>query len=342
MQGELAKLKAVRSSNVRGGRGVAHPLGPATLSPYHEKPSRAPARWGKASSPTRHTYFEQVRAKLEAERKLRAQHHKQNQMHRLTSVYGRRSSTSPRRGITRPRDRDPLLQAAKTPVVLPLFAPAGVAEAGSREVDRLESLKTNSTTTLVQDARAYAHHLSASAAAVTAQAQAPAPTEEAGVHDAETQGRGEDMARDSSPSTTAAGLQERPSGPLVEVGNLTQGSRPKTAPEGMAKMAAYHRLPATFMTPRKVAQSKMDGARLAQEVAAASSALASLGKLPRPNSAAGLLQRMRQGDFNGLGAHEWYHARRPSAVIKERKRHKALSTCVLQAVLRRHLLAPTS
>ena len=60
------------------------------------------------------------------------------------------------------------------------------------------------------------------------------------------------MARDSSPSTTAAGLQERPSGPLVEVGNLTQGSRPKTAPEGMAKMAAYHRLPATFMTPRKV------------------------------------------------------------------------------------------
>ena len=32
----------------------------------------------------------------------------------------------------------------------------------------------------------------------------------------------------------------------------------------------------------------MDGARLAQEVAAASSALASLGKLPRPNSAAGL------------------------------------------------------
>ena len=257
MQGELAKLKAVRSSNVRGGRGVAHPLGPATLSPYHEKPSRGPARWGKVSSPTRQTYFEQVRAKLEAERKLRAQHHKQNQMHRLTSVYGRRYSTSPRRGITRPRDRDPLLQAAKTPVVLPLFAPAGVAEAGSREVDPLESLKTNSTTTLVQDARAYAHHLSASAATVTARVQPPAPTEEAGVQDEETQGRGEDMARDSSHRTTAAGLEKGPCGPLVGVGNLTQGSRPKTAPEGMAKvaayhLAAYHRLPATLMTPHKV------------------------------------------------------------------------------------------
>jgi len=47
---------------------------------------------------------------------------------------------------------------------------------------------------------------------------------------------------------------------------------------------------------------------------------------------------MQRGELNGAASIEWYHARRPSAVVRQLKAEKALGASRIQAAARRRQL----
>jgi hypothetical protein len=47
---------------------------------------------------------------------------------------------------------------------------------------------------------------------------------------------------------------------------------------------------------------------------------------------------MQRGEFNASGALDWYHARRPSAVIRQLRAEKTTAASLIQAAARRRQL----
>jgi hypothetical protein len=48
---------------------------------------------------------------------------------------------------------------------------------------------------------------------------------------------------------------------------------------------------------------------------------------------------MQRGELNASGALDWYHARRPSAVIRQLRAEKTTAASLIQAAARRQLQA---
>jgi len=133
-----------------------------------------------------------------------------------------------------------------------------------------------------------------------------------------------------------------------EHGKVAEGAQLKKAVEAL-DFSALRNLPSvvTWCSQERAAgkesqkRLRMDHQQLLAEILAAIESFQQKKRLPRPNSASGLLERLRNGKLKGREAIQWY-SKRPAAIVKALRCQRAQSAIILQARVRRLLSSQQS
>jgi len=294
MQREVSRIKAERAAQGKekqycgpyvAGAWAQRDAASSILSPYAQQ----------FSSPTRMSYFEKVKAKLDAKRMARLRQLDQLESiyapesinARETSVYARarraRTQLPPQAALkSRQKPSDERAQWRNDPV--------GRQQQQQQRVSRMarqlrEAQNHSFTEDAVQRARMYVEEIlqsqPRSSAVPHLPAQLPQPPARAGAH----------VVERARPATPLLAALDAP--PHLIAGG--EESRPKTAPEGVGKQVAMRLQQgsgsvaptSSLPTQTKVPETRLDPKQLLQEILQARRQLAENRRIPRPNSASG-------------------------------------------------------